>query len=48
MPDSTLREDVAAVQAVMHGQAPRHVVNAAVLDHPRFVARLAGYARNFA
>jgi phosphoglycerate dehydrogenase-like enzyme len=35
--------DVKAVIDLQHGQAPRGVVNRAVLDQPRFKARLDGY-----
>lgn len=39
--------DVAAVQAIMSGRAPTHVVNAAVLKKTEFEKRLQEYARRF-
>lgn len=40
--------DVAAVQAVMGGRAPAHVVNGNVLESSEFKQRLADYAKTFA
>ncbi len=40
--------DVRAIQAVLGGAAPGHVVNREVLGRPDFIARLAGYAERFA
>ncbi len=37
--------DVAAVLEVQHGRVPRGVVNRAVLESPRFKARLKGFAK---
>jgi phosphoglycerate dehydrogenase-like enzyme len=37
------RIDCEGALAVYRGEAPRHVVNPKVLDHPQFLARLAGY-----
>jgi phosphoglycerate dehydrogenase-like enzyme len=39
--------DVAAVQAVMNGRAPAHVVNTAVLESPEIKKRLSQYAGQF-
>lgn len=39
--------DVAAVRAVMRGEAPRGIVNRAVLDSPAWKARLADLGRRF-
>ena len=39
--------DVAAVKAVMTGHAPKDVVNASVLEDPRFSRRLARYGEAF-
>lgn len=39
--------DVAAVQAVMNGRPPAHVVNPDVLESAEFKRRLAAYARQF-
>jgi D-3-phosphoglycerate dehydrogenase len=39
------KADTDAILAVLSGQAPRHVVNAAVLDTPLFRQRLQDYAR---
>jgi phosphoglycerate dehydrogenase-like enzyme len=40
--------DVAAVKALLGGQAPTHVVNAEVLESSEFKRRLADYAKHFA
>jgi phosphoglycerate dehydrogenase-like enzyme len=37
------RIDCEGALAVYRGQAPHHVVNPKVLDHPQFLAKLAGY-----
>jgi phosphoglycerate dehydrogenase-like enzyme len=39
--------DIAAVQAVMNGRAPAHVVNSAVLESPEIKKRLSEYAGQF-
>jgi hypothetical protein len=39
--------DVAAVQAVMNGRPPAHVVNTAVLESPEIKKRLSEYAGQF-
>jgi lactate dehydrogenase-like 2-hydroxyacid dehydrogenase len=39
--------DVKAVLDIQHGRAPRGVVNRAVLDQPRFKARLEAYRSRF-
>jgi phosphoglycerate dehydrogenase-like enzyme len=39
--------DVKAVLDIQHGRAPRGVVNRAVLDQPRFKARLEDYKKRF-
>jgi len=39
--------DVAAVKAVMAGRAPTDVVNARVLEDPRFARRLTRYGEAF-
>jgi phosphoglycerate dehydrogenase-like enzyme len=39
--------DIAAVQAVMNGRPPAHVVNSAVLESPELKKRLNEYAKRF-
>jgi phosphoglycerate dehydrogenase-like enzyme len=39
--------DIAAVQAVMNGRPPEHVVNSAVLENPELKKRLNEYAKQF-